>query len=162
MRCCFLLFFGLVAVFVQIRLRQQRDALKFPDKFSVAYELGGTVDPQQTAVLNVTKERVVYGNPRVRVDNHTILTPGAVATLHIQTTAPPMTFHRYAADGCSVTALTNNLGVAHSELTCEVQAFFVTHTYDGGDGPAESLVHVSLRNLHYIAEAAVDSDWVLL
>ena len=74
MKCCYLtFFFACVVVFVQIRLRQQRDSFNFPLKFAVTYTVEGkSITSTESTKLKVTKERLMYGTPRIKINKGSV------------------------------------------------------------------------------------------
>jgi len=180
MRCCCLLFILLaVFAFVQIRLRQERDSLNFPKKFHLQYKLNATNkrEEKQSIKVNVTAEKVAYGNVKSKVENNIISLSNAFAvSFSFRITGAPLTFQTVQIESdqsvvFSNTVLLNNEGFANAHGSHEFYylnpSCFFTHYTTGGISSSNEKVTslegiVTIKNIEYMVENAIDSKWVPL
>lgn len=179
MRCCwFFFFFMCVVTFVQIRLRQQRDALKFPKKFAVNYRIEqNNISMRETSTMIIVGERMLYGAPPVDIRNGSFSSYKAVQiNCYVTVKALPASFHTFSIQTKdetlkSVTVITNNEGVASTFLNHKFYylnpTFFVTHRYDGdirhdNEGSAISFGIVEISNLPIVVDKSLGFDYVKL
>ena len=179
MRCCwFFFFFMCVVTFVQIRLRQQRDALKFPKKFAVNYRIEqNNISKRETAKMLIKEERMLYGAPPVDIRNGSFSSSKAIQiNCYVSVKAVPTSFHTFSIKTKdetlkSVTVITNNEGVGSTFLIHKFYylhpTFFVTHQYDGDnrhntEGHAESFGIVEITNLPIVVDKPLGFDYVKL
>lgn len=180
MRCCLFIFFFLcVVVFVQIRLRQQRDLLNFPLKFGVSYKVKGqSIFKTESTKINITAERVLYGSPTIYIRNKTIVSrKGIIVSCFLNINGPPLTFHTVSIKTkletlTSSSVLTNTLGIGNVFLKHEFYhlnpSFFISHTYDDhiynqpSSKNASITGFVEVRNLMIVLDKVVTSGWVPL
>lgn len=177
MRCClFTFFFMCVVVFVQIRLRQQRDALKFPLKFAVTYAVEGQpIKKTESTQLKVVKERLLYGTPNVKIKNHTLTSlKGIDVSCYIKVQGEPLTFHTVtiyseSTHVASATVILNTIGVGHVFLKHDffhLNPFFeMTHTFDNhltrsSDGKATASGFIEIRNLPIVLDKEIGLQWI--
>lgn len=180
MRCCLFTFFFLcVVVFVQIRLRQQRDLLKFPLKFGVSYKVKG--DPlleSESTKVNITEERILYGSPTIHIRNKSIISrKGIIVSCFLNIDGPPLTFHTVSIKSkfetlISSSVLLNTLGVGHVYFKHEFYhlnpSFFISHRYDDHIHNQQTFKNASItgfveiRNLMVVLDKAVTSVWIPL
>ena len=171
-------FFMCVVTFVQIRLQQQRDSLKFPKKFAITYKVeGNRVKKAESTKLNVIKERILYGSPNSKIFNNTIkVVKGVVVDCFLKIEGPATTFHTVSlkTEGSALvtsTTMTNTMGVGHVYLKHTFfylnPTFFITHTFDdhiSGDtiGDSSTTGFVEIRNLPIILDKEIGLEWVKL
>jgi len=177
MRCCFAtLFFMCVVVFVQIRLRQQRDSLNFPLKFAVTYAVEGeSISKLETTKLNIRKERLLYGTPGVSIKNNVIKTAkGVDVSCYFTVKGEPMTFHTLSIraedkDVVSSTVILNNKGVGHVYLKHEFfylnPSFYISHAFDShmsgsSTGKSSASGFVEIRNLPVVLDKEIGLNWI--
>lgn len=177
MRCCLLtLFFMCVVIFVQIRLRQERDSLKFPLKFAATYAVEGTsISKMESTKLNIVKERHLYGNVKMKIHNNTIQSSkGLDVTCYVTVKGEPMTFHTVSIhaeskDVASNTVILNTRGVGYVFLKHEFfylnPSFHITHTFDdhiSGHSNGNSSTHgfVEVRNLPVVLDKEIGLNWI--
>lgn len=179
MRCCwFFFFFMCVVTFVQIRLRQQRDALQFPQKFAVNYRIEqNNITNRETSKMIIKGESMLYGTPPVDIRNGSFFSHKAIqVTCYVSVKAAPTTFHTFSIQTNddtlkSVTVITNNEGVASTFLNHRFYYlhphFFVTHRYDGDNrrhttGSSLSFGIVEISNLPIVVDKPLGFDYVKL
>ncbi|MAD26176.1 MAG: hypothetical protein CMO44_18620 [Verrucomicrobiales bacterium] len=167
-----------VVTFVQIRLRQQRDALKFPQKFAVNYRIEqNNITKRETAKMIIKGERMLYGAPPVDIRNGSFSSYKAMQiNCYVSVKAAPTSFHTFSIQTKgetlkSVTVITNNEGVASTFLNHKFYylnpTFFVTHRYDGDnshatEGSALSFGIVEISNLPIVVDKPLGFDYVKL
>lgn len=180
MRCCLLLFIFLsVFSFVQIRLRQERDALNFPRKFHLQYKLNATNkrEEKQSIKMNVTAEKLSYGNAKSKIENNIIsLNKAFAVSFSFRITGTPLTFQTVQIESensivFSNTVLLNNEGFANAHGSHEFyylrpSCFFTHYTTGGISTSNQKAVNlegiVSIRNIAYMVENSLDSQWTPL
>lgn len=177
MRCCFAtLFFMCVVVFVQIRLRQQRDSLNFPLKFAVTYAVEGeSISKLESTKLIVRKERLLYGTPVVSIINNTMKSSkGVDVSCYLNVNGEPMTFHTLSIraedkDVVSSTVILNNRGVGHVYLKHEFfylnPSFSISHAFDSymsgsSTGKSSASGFVEIRNLPVVLDKEIGLNWI--
>ena len=177
MRCClFSFFFMCVVVFVQIRLRQHRDSLVFPLKFAVTYAVEGkNISKSESTNLIVQKERLLYGNPGTKINNHTITSSkGVDVSCYLKVLGDPMTFHTLSLHSdkntvASTTVILNTVGVGHVFLKHEFfylnPSFSVSHTFDdhiSGFTNSNSFASgfIEIRNLNVLIDKEIGLQWI--
>jgi hypothetical protein len=179
MKCCwFFFFFACVVIFVQIRLRQQRDALKFPKKFAANYKVENKkLNVKESGKMMIKMERMLYGSPPMTIRNHTFHSnKGLEVECYLTVNGPPATFHTLSVKTDdetlkSTTVLTNPIGVATTFLNHKFfylnPTFFITHTYDGhinhqDVGVSTSYGIVEVRNIPVVLDKPLGFDYVKL
>ena len=177
MRCCYFWFFFIcVVVFVQIRLRQQRDSFNFPRKFAVTYAVEGkSISTFQTTQLSVVKERILYGSPGIKFANHTIKSfKGIDVSCYVLIKGEPLTFHtiKLLDDEKAVregTVFLNTHGVGHIYLKNEFlylnPSFSISHTFDNhmsGTATKNSTASgfIEIRNLQVVVDKDIGLQWI--
>jgi len=177
MRCClFTFFFICVVVFVQIRLRQQRDALNFPLKFAVTYEVEGqSIVNSESTKLTVVRERLLYGTPTVKIVNNTLSSSkGIDVSCYISVEGEPLTFHTLSINSedkadVSTTVILNTVGVGHVFLKHEFfylnPVFSISHTFDNhisgsSNGKSTASGLVEIRNLPIVLDKEIGLQWI--
>ena len=177
MRCClFTFFFICVVVFVQIRLRQQRDSLNFPLKFAVTYAVEGQdIMHSESTQLTVLKERLLYGTPGIKINNDTLTSlKGIDVSCYLKVVGEPLTFHTLSIHSdekpvASVTVILNTVGVGHVFMKHEFfylnPSFSVSHTFDNhlsgsANGKSKASGFIEIRNLQVVLDKEIGLNWI--
>lgn len=175
--CCSVLLLFCVVVFVQIRLRQERDELHYPKKFHLLYDVNTTNMQQQTKTLSFSKEKVLFGSVKPIVKKNVFsLNTGFTLSAYFTVTGKPLSFHTIQIKGkkeilTSSSIMLNNQGKGYLYLKYNFHylnpAFSIVHHAPGGlnenvDAKTEIIGRLEIQNLHYMVEQALDSPWVTL
>ena len=178
MRCCFFLFFFMcVVAFVQIRLSQHRDSLLFALEFAVTYAVKGTnISKLESTNLIVQKERLLYGEPNTKINNHMITSfNGVDVSCYLKVLGDPLTFHTLSITSdqstvVSTTVILNTEGVGHAFLKHNFfhlnPTFSLSHTFDnhisGGLANSSSSASgfIEIRNLDVVINKEIGLRWI--
>lgn len=175
--CCSVLILFCVIVFVQIRLRQERDDLHYPKKFHLLYDVSTTSTQQQSSELKFQKEKVLIGNIKPSFQDNTFsLNTGFTLSGYFSITGKPLSFHTISLKDTkelltSSSIMLNNQGKGYLYLKYNFHhlnpSFFLVHHAPGGlnenvDAKTEVDGRLEVQNLHYMLEKGLDSPWVTL
>lgn len=174
MKCCCTFFLVFITfAFVQIRLRQQRDSLNFPVKFSQQFKLvGDATNAMGSTILNITHKKIYHGDHTITVvDKNVESTLPFVADLYIRIKGPPMSFHTveftenlYVTTSTTVMLNTEGVGLCYLKNPI-AKSLMVTHRFDSGGAvdptqnnvaSATGILH--LQNIIYV-DSGIDSKW---
>lgn len=177
MRCClFTFFFICVVIFVQIRLRQQRDAFNFPLKFAVTYAVEGqSIMNSESTKLTIIKERLLYGTPGVKIQNNTLISSkGVDVSCFLNVVGEPLTFHTLSIHSdekpvASTTVLLNTVGVGHVFVKHEFfylnPSFSISHAFGNSmigssNGKSKASGFIEIRNLQVVLDKEIGLNWI--
>lgn len=175
--CCSVLLLFCVIVFVQIRLRQERDDLHYPKKFHFLYDVSATNMQQQSKKLLFTKEKALFGNVKPSLkENIFSLNTAFTLSGYFTITGKPLSFHTLQVKGgeeilTSSSIMLNNQGKGYLYLKYNFHylnpTFSVVHHAPGGlnenvDAKTEVNGRLEIQNLHYMIEQGLDSPWTTL